>query len=303
MQRVLLLLALAACGGREPSRRAPAAQPALPASPPPLTHDAYVWQRAWTGSVRAAVAGAPSELAGLRVLTLEVGRDGTAVWPAVDPASLVRAARPITAVVRLDGSRPPAGLSLTPVLARLDAWRSAGVTVAGLEIDHDCATAGLAGYAAWLAAARPPRAATPRFSITALPTWTGSPALRRVAAAVDELVVQVHAVRAPRLFDEAEARRWLEAFAAAVPDAALRVALPTYEVDRRGQTLAAEPDEVGDLLRSLEQRPIAGVTGVVWFRLPIARDVTAWPAPVLAAVIRGAPRPRAATVEDTVDAP
>jgi hypothetical protein len=36
-----------------------------------------VWQRAWTGAVRAAVAGAQPELSGLRVLVLEVSPDGT----------------------------------------------------------------------------------------------------------------------------------------------------------------------------------------------------------------------------------
>ena len=34
---------------------------------------------------------------------------------------------------------------------------------------------------------------------------------------------------------------------------------------------------------------VDGVTGVVWFRLPVVADRTAWSAPVLAAVIRGAP--------------
>ncbi|MCB9562960.1 MAG: DUF3142 domain-containing protein [Kofleriaceae bacterium] len=191
----------------------------------------------------------------------------------------------MTAVVRLDGSRPATDLSLAPVLARLDAWRAAGVDVAGVEIDHDCATAALPAYAAWLTRVRPP--APLRWSITALPTWAGAPALRDVAAAVDELVVQVHAIRAPRLFDAATARRWLDAVAAAVPGATLRVALPTYRVAIDGEVAAAAPAEVAGLLRDLERAPVPGLRGVVWFRLPVDGDAAAWSAPTLRAVIRG----------------
>ena len=270
----VLLIILAACGG------------ATGPEPAGLTHEAYVWQRAWTPAVSSAVAAAPTDVTGLRVLAIEV--TGSAqVWPDVDVAALARAGRPVTAVMRIDGSRLPEALTLGPLVERLDGWRRAGVDVAGIEIDHDCATPALDGYAAWLEAVRPP--APLRFSITALPTWAATPSLRRVAAAVDELVVQVHAVRAPRIFDAGAARRWLERFAAATPGATLRVALPTYRIAVGGAVAEANPAEVGGLLRSLQRSPIAGVGGVVWFRLPVAGDHAAWPPATLAAVIRGAP--------------
>jgi hypothetical protein len=235
--------------------------------------------------VRAAVANAPPELSGLRVLPLEVSPDGSTRSPAIDTDALLRASRPITAVVRIDGARVPAEASLAPALDRIERWRRAGIPVAGLEIDHDCATAALADYTAWLAAHRP--AGALRLSVTALPTWATAPAdLRLLATAVDEIVLQVHAVRAPTIFEPRAARRHVEHFAAAVPRTTnLRVALPTYKVALG----AAQPDEVATLLRSLEREPVRGVTGIVWFRLPTATDRTAWPAPLLAAVIRGAP--------------
>lgn len=272
-------LAAAACSA---SSSASSSAPA----PVALRHDAYVWQRAWTGSVRAAVARAPAELSGLRVLTLEIDRDGVLTWPAVSTDALARASRPITAVVRIDGSRLPAETSLAPVVERLVRWREAGIPVAGLEVDHDCATVALAEYAAWLTAQRPPTRL--RFSITALPTWATAPraTLVDLSAAVDEIVLQVHAVRAPTIFEPRAARRHVEEFAAAVPRTTnLRVALPTYRVALG----AAHPDEVATLLRSLERAPVRGVSGIVWFRLPTATDRTAWSAPLLAAVIRGAP--------------
>ena len=233
---VLLLAILAACRGERA------------AAPVVLEHDAYVWQSAWTPAVATAVATAPAELGALRVLALEISADGARTWPTIDIAALRRAARPVTAVIRIDGSRPPADLSLDPVVARIQEWPG----ISGIEIDHDCATAGLETYATWLESHRP---AALRWSITALPTWATSPALPRVAAAVDELVVQVHAIRAPRLFDPTAARRWLDAFAAATPGATLRVALPTYRVTVAGNTLAAAPDEVTGLLRLARHPP------------------------------------------------
>jgi len=289
VRRLPLLLALLAlvvgCGQAAPPAPAPA--------PAALRHEAYVWQRAWTGAVGASVATASPALAGLRVLTAEVDAAGAVTWPAVDTGALARTGRPVTAVVRLDGARPPGALDGAPAaplaaaLDRIAAWQRAGVDVTGLEIDHDCATAALPAYARWLAAARPP--APLRWSITALPTWASSPALADVAAAVDELVVQVHAVAAPRLFDRGAARRWLDEVAAALPTARLRVALPTYQVEVGGERLAADPVEVAALVRDLERRPIANLAGVVWFRLPTAGDSAAWPAPTLDAVIAGAP--------------
>ncbi len=240
-----------------------------------------------------SAATATATLTGLRVLTAEVDGLGAVSWPAVDADALARAGRPVTAVVRLDGGRVPTGAwaagahPLAVVLERLARWQRAGVDVAGLEIDHDCATAALADYARWLVAARPP--APLRWSITALPTWASSPALGDAAAAVDELVVQVHAVHAPRLFDRTEARRWLDDVAVAIPGTHLRVALPTYRVAVGGELLAAEPVEVAALVRELERRPVPGLDGVVWFRLPIAGDDASWSTPTLDAVITGAP--------------
>ena len=100
VRRLLLLPALLAlvvgCG-----RAAP------PPPPATLRHEAYVWQRAWTGAVGASVATTSPALAGLRVLTAEVDGTGAVTWPAVDAGALARAGRPVTAVLRLDGARPP----------------------------------------------------------------------------------------------------------------------------------------------------------------------------------------------------
>ncbi len=258
-----------------------------------LPQAAYVWQRNWTPGVTEAVAHAIPALDELRVLAAEV-EGGAMTRMRMDAAALAAAHRPVTLVVRIEGARPVEDLSLAPALDQVEALRAAGVDVAGLEIDHDCATARLPAYAAWLAARRPP--APLRFSITALPTWAGSPALAGVAAAVDEIVVQVHAVRAPMIFDGNDAWRDLTRFARAVPGTRLRVALPTYSAVVHGDEIGVDPDDVARFVRRLAQRPIASVAGIVWFRLPVAGDELTWPAATFARVVTGGEPARRAEV-------
>lgn len=280
----MVALALGACGSGAAAR--PRATP--------LVHDAYVWQRAWTGPVREAVAQPPAAIGGLigglRVLGLELERDRDR-WPAVDAAALAAGGRPVVLVVRVDDARRPDEVPMVEVGAAVARWQAAGVDVRGVEIDHDCATARLPAYAAWLAQARP--AAPLAWSITALPTWAdgaaGRRALRDIAAAVDELVVQVHAVRAPVIFDDAAARADLRRFARAVPAPKLRVAVPTYDAVVGGALRRTDPLAVAAFVRWLGTTAAPAVRGVVWFRLPVAGDDRAWSATTLAAVIGGAP--------------
>lgn len=263
--------------------------PARPAVPR-LEHAAYVWQRNWTPAVRAAVAAPPRGIDELRVLAAEVPADGGAPEVvAVDRVALAAAHVPITLVVRIDGARPSAGLSLAPIAQTAVELRGAGVDVIGIEVDHDCATARLDEYARWLTGQRAQLAAAAagrwRLSITALPTWAGDAALPRLAAVVDEIVVQIHAVRAPAIFEPRQGRRDLERFARAVPSVRLRVALPTYTAVVRGVARSADPDEVGAFARRLVDEPVAGVAGIAWFRLPVASDTQTWTGATFARVV------------------
>ena len=182
----------------------------------------------------------------------------------------------------------------------------------GVEIDHDCATARLAGYAAFLGHLRQVLDDGISLSVTALPTWLDSPDLEGVLTQVDEAVLQVHAVKHPAdgLFHRAEARQWIDRFAARSP-VPYRVALPTYgsrvDFDRFGNPvgvesemprlasapssmeLVADPDEVAGLLAALRQAPPRGLRGIAWFRLPTEDDRRAWSATTWHAVMAGRP--------------
>lgn len=260
----------------------------------PIEQTAYVWQRQWTPGVTDAVAHPPAGIAGLRVLVAEVTPTAELSLVAIDATALAAAGVPVTVVVRVEGARPIEALSLAPVVEVANGLRARGATVAGVEVDHDCATARLGDYARWLARERD-TARGYRFSITALPTWAASDALGDVASAVDDIVVQVHAVRAPMIFDANTAWRDLRRFARALGSGpALRVALPTYSAVVRGLEVSVHPDDVAAFVQRLRTTADgAAVTGIAWFRLPVAGDDQTWSPATFARVVGGQPTERA----------
>ena len=83
----------------------------------------------------------------------------------------------------------------TRVLAELARWRAAGNRLAGLQIDFDAKTRGLANYARFLKDLRQRLPREYRLSITGLMDWSaqGDPAaLARLAGVVDEVVIQTY---------------------------------------------------------------------------------------------------------------
>ena len=284
----------------------------------PLDHEAYIWQRQWTPAIAASLDAMRSDFTGWRVLAAESTTAGELIDASPRLDLLSRGGKPVIAVLRLNGSRPPP--SAGTIAQRIDeiatTWRAAGVPVSAIEIDHDCATAQLDAYAELLAQLRAHLPAGLRLSITALPTWIGTPALARALAQVDASVLQVHAIAAPHaragktgLFDAAQARRWIDAYAG-VERKPFRVALPAYGLrvgfDDDGAAVAVEgemsrtieaeharelrvdPVEVSVLLHALAGARPLQLAGIVWFRLPGEDDRRAWSLATLHAVIGGA---------------
>jgi hypothetical protein len=278
---------------------------------PPVPQDAYVWQRVWTPALRGALAQSAGLVAGWRVLAAETDARGELRPVAIDWDALAETTRPVILVVRIDGAlaRLPEARLLAQIQTLATAWRAH--RPAGLEIDYDCGTARLAGYARLLARLRGLPHIPRRISITALPAWMASPDLPRVLVEADEAVLQVHAVRAPQdgLFDPEIAKTWASTFAA-ITTKPFRVALPDYGVrtvfDEDGRLVAVEsemprlaggtgarelmamPADVAKLLRALQASPPSHFGGVVWFRLPSDDDAQTWSLATWHAVMRGA---------------
>ncbi len=297
------LLVLAAC------------EPATPPSPNTvLPNDAYVWQRRWTPAVTRALADGADAVRSWRVLAAEMRADGVWFEAAPDLAALAASQRPVVLVLRLDGrvnDLPPDQI-IARATATLAAWRSAGIRLAGLEIDYDCATSRLPAYAALLAGLKARLEPGVPLSITALPTWLNSPELPALLAVPDETVLQVHAVQNPTLglFDGKRAHAWLDAYARQT-QRPWRVALPSYgsrvawddngqiaaiESERpaltpggRSAELLAAPADMAAFVATLDRDPPRGLAGIVWFRLPTQADTRAWSLPTWRAVLARQP--------------
>ena len=81
------------------------------------------------------------------------------------------------------------------ILADLARWSAAGNRMAGLQVDFDVRTRGLADYARFLGDLRRRLPARYRLSVTGLMDWSaqGDPAaLARLAGVVDEVVIQTY---------------------------------------------------------------------------------------------------------------
>lgn len=298
-----------------------------------LPHRAYVWQRAWTPAVRAAVAETGNHFAALDVLVAEIAwRGGQAATTPVAPdwPALRAHARSVALVVRI-GPTPvtwapdsPATRAVvaacTQALARA---RAAGVEPAELQLDFDAATSRLAAYRDLLRAVRA-AVQPPRLTLTTLPDWLRSADFAALVAEADGFTLQVHSLEKPAtlaapftLCDPVKARDWITR--AAALGRPFRVALPAYGYrlifDGSGKFAALEAEgeprewpagyttrlaiadaaEISALAGELLASPPPHCEGIAWFRLPIAGDELAWSWPTLRAVLRGEiPRARLA---------
>lgn len=280
--------------------------------PAPLDQQLYIWQRQWRPAHAEALAQSHTDFSTLRVLALQAHPQAGWARARVDLAQLKHDGRPVIAVVRLDGQLPQ--LDHAAIAKQIDGllrdWQAAGIELSGLEIDHDCATARLPAYTALLGELRQQLPAELKLSITALPAWLASAELDALLATVDSSVLQVHAVNDPRhgLFEAEQAQDWAEQYAQRSHKPFL-LALPAYGVAlldssdgaplvegeaalRQGgerRELQADPQQVAELLTTLRGAPPANLSGIIWFRLPLAGDRRAWPMDTLLAVVRGQP--------------
>ena len=278
-----------------------------------LTSGVYVWQRVWTPANLMALADSKPLFSELRVLAAQEQPGEGWVDAKVDLLSLKSDGRSARPVIRLDGRLPALDAAAIADKAQdlVARWRAAGAHVDGVEIDFDCASARLDDYAKLLTTIKGKLPADASLSITALPTWIGSPGLAAVLAQADESVLQVHAVSDPKhgLFDPKQAQAWIAAYAKATSKP-FRVALPAYGsalvLDEEGHQvgveseaalpepgtrleLFADPQAVAGLVHDITQAPPANLRGFVWFRLPLPGDRRAWPLATISAVIGGKP--------------
>ncbi|HEV8582494.1 MAG TPA: DUF3142 domain-containing protein [Thermoanaerobaculia bacterium] len=289
----------------------------------PLRQEAYVWQRSWTPAVRDA-ARQSRDFAGLVVLAAEVDLRNPAprvVRVPLDGEALK--GRPVGAALRVTAFRST--FKDEPRIARLlqslvrdvaAEAKAKGLALSEIQIDYDCPERKLADYRDLLPSLRQAAAPAP-LTITALPTWIHQRrAFRRLIEQADGYVLQLHSVRpptapgeAPSLINATQARGSVEL--AAEVGRPFRAALPTYgytvAYDTRGRlvgilaegpllswspevmvrTLRSDPAAMAELIRGWTRDRPAELSGVIWYRLPVAGDRLNWSRSTLKAVAAG----------------
>ncbi|MGZ0654830.1 DUF3142 domain-containing protein [Coraliomargarita sp. W4R72] len=281
-----------------------------------MSQEAYVWQRSWGARLVTAVEEQARHVDGLTVLTAELmsGPNGepTGVRVLPDLNVLKSSGRPITFAIRVGQYSGPFDeeAAMTRYLLHeidqvLQRAKSADLKPAAVEVDFDCATRQLEGYAVWLRLIRQQLNGVP-LSITTLPTWMNRPrAFAQLVDETDHFVLQVHSIqRADRydskvtLCDPNLAKKWTQAagrfnkpFHVALPTYAYRLgynaagelaevaaedASPIQNPNWRYRVIRAEPDDMASLVRSLQDSRPERCLGVIWYRLPIGQERHNW---------------------------
>jgi hypothetical protein len=277
---------------------------------PPLDQQLYIWQRQWTPAHESALRDSHNDFSTLRVLALQAFPNAGWSRARIDAPLLKADGRALIAVIRLDGQLKSLDQDqvTAQILQVLADWQAQGLTLSGVEIDHDAGNARLPAYAEFLKQLRSVLPTEIALSITALPAWLDSAQLPTLLQTVDSSVLQVHAVSDPRrgLFDSDQALKWAKAWAR-ITDKPFYLALPAYgvallpddggaplvesevQLERGGerQELLADPLQLSQLGKTLREDPPAHLAGLIWFRLPLANDRRAWSLTTLRAVARG----------------
>jgi hypothetical protein len=291
----------------------------------PLRQDAYVWQRRWTDSHSKSLDQASGKIQTIVALAAEIE------WKNGEP----RAVRVNIPYDTLRGQNLAIGLALRigpyggpfdsngPITTAIcdlaqqivKKATDAGIQLAELQIDFDCAESKLDGYRTWVQALHA-RLGTLPLVITSLPSWLDNRAMARLVEATDGFILQVHSLDRPKsasthftLCDPSAARRAVER--AGRLRAPFRVALPTYgylvAFDSKGKYLglsaegpsrnwpagatikaiSADASQMAQLVQAWTAQRPSNMAGVIWYRLPIEEDRLNWRWPTLAAVMEG----------------
>jgi hypothetical protein len=296
----------------------------------PLRQEAYVWQREWSPAVRDSI-GQARDLAGLAVLVAEVDlrpRTPSVIRIPLDAATLKSYGRPVGATLRVHAfpgrfvDDPRMVDSIRNLVRDVAAEAKAkGLSLAEIQMDYDCPEWKLDDYRGLLVSLRRSVAPVP-LTFTALPVWLYQHrAFRKLIDAVDGYVLQVHSLQPPQsstepivLAEPRSARAWVER--AAQFGKPFRVALPTYSYqvafDAKGKLIglmaegpfvtfgegitvrsaSSDPQAMAGLVRGWTEGHPKELTGILWYRLPVAGDRNNWTWPTLRAVMVGqAPKP------------
>lgn len=280
----------------------------------PLDVEAYVWQAAEKPAVREAMMKSEDVVSRLHVRAAEMRWDGgkfVTQW-FVKELPTERCGL----VVRIGASA--AGIEWTPerIAEVAEVFRNtAEFSPSEIQCDFDCPQKRLKGYAVLLDGLQSAAGEIPVLP-TALPSWLGEPEMANLVKGRAGWVLQVHSLElpsrpeeAPVIFDPEKARA--AALKAARLDVPFRIAMATYSCEvrfckdgkvidvvsedlteltpavRKRSFAMADPATSARLVANWEKDRPAGLTGIIWYRLPVEGDSRNWPWETFRLVTRG----------------
>jgi hypothetical protein len=280
----------------------------------PLSVEAYVWQAADKPAVRTAMEESEGLVSVLHVRAAEMRWDGgkfVTQWFVKDLPK-----ESCGLVVRIGASA--SGLEWTPAqVAEVAAVfrKVAELSPSEIQCDFDCPQKRLKGYAVLLEGLEAAVGEIPVLP-TALPSWLGEPEMGNLVRDRAGWVLQVHSLQLPSkpeeptvIFDAEKAR--LAARKASKLGVPFRIAMATYGCEVRfsegGKVLDVVSEDMAELTPNVWKRsfaladPVAsarlvrdwetnrpeGLTGIIWYRLPVEGDMRNWPWQTFRLVVRG----------------
>jgi hypothetical protein len=278
---------------------------------PPLTVEAYVWQSADRPAVRDAMLRGEKSISTFHLRAAELKWTG-------DHFTIERPLTKLPSpncglVVRIGASA--AQLDWTPqqIEPVANVFRElAKLHPTEIQCDYDCPQKRLDRYRVLLQALRSAAGKVPIFA-TALPTWLGESSFPRLVEG-SGYILQVHSLQLPAregdpvvIFDPASASA--AARKASKLHIPFRIAMATYgcevRFDAKGKVVnvisegggdpspgkrafaLADPNESARLVREWTIQPPDGMTGIIWYRLPVEGDRRNWPWETFQSVIHG----------------
>jgi hypothetical protein len=297
---------------------------AAPTASGALSQRGYLWQRAWSPAVAAAVKETENRMDGMVILGAEIvwkGGSPETIRSTIDWEILKSAKKSVALALRItpfpgpfSADDAPARYIAEVVNSLLSEAKWHGVQLSEFQLDFDCAQQKLAGYRLWLGTLRP-MVRPVRFVITTLPAWLDEPEFVMLVRDVDGYVLQVHSVPTlaetghAALCDVGLARKWVEK--AAKLKLPFSVALPTYRClagygpagkllgvvmdsvnpawppGTRVLEFSTDSDELALLVKEWQAARPPELRELLWYRIPITTDERNWRWATLAAVMAG----------------
>lgn len=280
----------------------------------PLDVEAYVWQAAEKPTVKEAMVKSEALVSRLHVRAAEMRWDGQKFMTQWFVRELP--VKDCGLVVRIGASASQVEWTPERIAEVAKVFKkTADFSPSEIQCDFDCPQKRLKKYSVLLDGLQSAVGGIPVYP-TALPAWLDQPDMATLVKGRAGWVLQVHSLQLPSQPEEAAVIFDPEAARAAALKAArlgvpFRIAMATYGCEVRfgedGKVLDVVSEDLAELTPAVRRQafamadPVAsarrvaawendrpvGLTGIIWYRLPVAGDSRNWPWATFQRVARG----------------